>query len=106
MSVSTVMTERPACCTPNALMTDVARLMVEHDCGEIPVVEDMTSRKLAGVITDRDIATRVVAKGRNPAETRASECMTTPCVSVTADTSLEDCCLGREGGRGRHRRAG
>ena len=92
MSVATVMTENPACCTPPSSLTEVARLMVENDCGEIPVVEDMMSRKLAGVITDRDIATRVVAQGRNSADAKASDCMTTPAIAVTADTSLEDCC--------------
>lgn len=92
MTVRTVMTESPACCTPNTSLTDVARLMVDNDCGGIPVVEDATSRKLAGVITDRDIATRIVAKGRNSAEACAGDCMTTDCVTVTPDTSLQECC--------------
>jgi CBS domain-containing protein len=92
MSVATVMTENPACCTPSTALSEVARLMVDNDCGEIPVVEDMMSRKLAGVITDRDIATRIVATGRNSAEAKAVDCMTTPCVAVSADTTLEDCC--------------
>lgn len=92
MTVRTVMTQSPACCTPNTSLTDVARLMVDNDCGEIPVVEDTASRKLAGVITDRDIATRIVAKGRNSAEACACDCMTTDCVTVTPDTSLEECC--------------
>lgn len=92
MTVSRVMTENPACCTPNSSLTEVARLMVDHDCGEIPVVEDMITRKLAGVITDRDIATRIVAAGKNSADAKASDCMTTPCVSVAADASLESCC--------------
>ncbi len=92
MSVSSVMTDNPACCTPSTLVRDVARLMVDNDCGEIPVVEDLASRKLAGVITDRDIATRVVATGLNSAEALACDCMTRDCVSVTPDTTLEDCC--------------
>ena len=92
MTVASVMTKNPACCTPDTSLTEVARLMVEHDCGEIPVVEDKTGRKIAGVITDRDIATRIVAKGRNSAEACASDCMTTPCITVTPDTSMEDCC--------------
>jgi CBS domain-containing protein len=86
------MTANPACCTPNTPLSDVARLMVENDCGEIPVVEDMAGRKLAGVITDRDITTRIVATGQNSAEAKACDCMTTPCVSVTAETSLDTCC--------------
>jgi CBS domain-containing protein len=86
------MTACPACCTPSTSLTVVERLMVENDCGEIPVVEDMESRKLAGVITDRDIATRIVAAGRNSAEAAALDCMTSPAVSVQADTSLQACC--------------
>lgn len=92
MTVATVMTSCPACCTPSSSLTEVARLMVDNDCGEIPVVEDAKTRKLAGVITDRDIATRIVAAGRNSAEACAMDCMTTPAISVTSDTSLKDCC--------------
>jgi len=92
MTVSTVMTNCPACCTPNTSLVDVARLMVDNDCGEIPVVEDMDTRKLAGVLTDRDIATRVVAAGKNSAEARAVDCMTRPAISVGPDTSLQVCC--------------
>ena len=92
MTVATVMTACPACCTPSSSLTEVARLMVENDCGEIPVVEELGSRKLAGVITDRDIATRIVAAGRNSCEARAMDAMTTPAVSVHADTSLQECC--------------
>lgn len=92
MSVSSVMTDNPACCTPSTLVSDVARMMVDNDCGEIPVVEDLAGRRLAGVITDRDIATRVVATGKNSAEARACDCMTTSCVTVSPDTTLEACC--------------
>jgi CBS domain-containing protein len=92
MTVATVMTSSPACCTPNTSLTDVARLMVDNDCGEIPVVEDVQGRKLAGVITDRDIATRVVAAGKNSAEACALDCMSTPAISVGTDTSLQECC--------------
>jgi CBS domain-containing protein len=90
------MTPSPACCTPNSSLTEVARLMVDNDCGEIPVVEDMGSRKLAGVVTDRDIATRIVARGRNSAQACACDCMSSPCISVTPDTSLEEACEAME----------
>jgi CBS domain-containing protein len=92
MTVATVMTSSPACCTPSSSLTEVARLMVDNDCGEIPVVEDMKLRKLAGVITDRDIATRIVAAGRNSAEACALDCMSSPAISVHPDTSLQECC--------------
>lgn len=92
MTVASAMTKSPACCTPQSSLTDVARMMIDNDCGQIPVVEDLASRTLAGVLTDRDIATRIVAEGRNSAEALAGDCMTAPCVSVTAETSLQDCC--------------
>lgn len=62
--------------------------MVEADCGEIPVTD--ASNRLIGVITDRDIVCRVVAKGKNPSAVTAGECMTDQVVVVNEDTSLED----------------
>ena len=92
MQVKDVMTPDPACCTPDTTLRRVAEMMVEHDCGEIPVVEDMKGLKPVGVITDRDITCRTVAKGLNPLTMAASDCMTTPCVTVTPDTPLDECC--------------
>ena len=92
MTVASVMTKSPACCTPKSSLTDVARMMIDNDCGQIPVVEDLTSHKLSGVVTDRDITTRIVAEGKNTAEASACDCMSTPCISVTANTSLKSCC--------------
>ena len=92
MEVKDVMTPDPACCTPDTSLQRVAEMMVENDCGEIPVVENETNKKPVGVVTDRDIVCRTVAKGLNPLTLTASDCMTTPCVTVTPDTSLDECC--------------
>jgi len=91
MEVKDVMTPDPACCTPETPLREAARLMVENDCGEIPVVEDGASRQPVGVITDRDITCRAVAVGLNPLELRVADCMSAPCVTVTPDTPLEEC---------------
>jgi CBS domain-containing protein len=91
MKVQEIMTPNPVCCTPDSSLEDVARLMVEQDCGEIPIVESKETMRLAGVITDRDIVCRTVAQGQNPLNMTAGECMSTPSVSVTAETSIEDC---------------
>ena len=48
-----VMTPEPQCCSPETTLNEVANLMVEADCGEIPVVD--ASNRLIGVVTDRDI---------------------------------------------------
>jgi len=92
MEVKDIMTPDPACCTPDTALQRVAELMVENDCGEIPVVESAASMKPVGVVTDRDIVCRTVAKGINPLGLTAADCMTTPCVTVTPDVSLDECC--------------
>ena len=53
-----------ACCTPEHTVRQAAEIMVRHDCGEIAIVEDIETFKPIGVITDRDIAWRVVAAGK------------------------------------------
>src|SRR5207248_4454001 len=59
-----VMTPDPTCCSTNATLDEVAKLMVQNDCGEIPIVD--SSDRPIGVITDRDIVCRAVAEGKNP----------------------------------------
>ncbi len=61
MQIREIMTGDPICCTRDTGLPEVARMMVEHDCGAIPVVESRNSKIPVGVITDRDITCRVVA---------------------------------------------
>jgi CBS domain-containing protein len=91
MQVKEIMTANPACCTPNTPLQDVARAMVEHDCGEIPVVRSSSDKTLVGVVTDRDIVCRLIAKGHNPLEAPAEECMSTPVVAIRESTPIEEC---------------
>lgn len=92
MKARDLMTAQPKLCSPETTLRDVARMMVEQDCGSIPVAESDSSRKLIGMITDRDIACRAVAQGKSPTETRVSDVMSTPCVTVHLDASVQDCC--------------
>ncbi len=96
MNLTSVMTAAPACCTPQTALRVVAQLMKTHDCGLIPVVDALETHKPVGTITDRDIAIRIVAAGKNPAETTAADCMSSPCITVDADTSLRECCAQME----------
>ena len=91
MNVKDFMTADPACCTKDTSLQDVARMMLDNDCGEIPVVSTKEERKPIGVVTDRDIVIRLVAKGQNALDKRAGDCMSEPCVTVTPDMSLVDC---------------
>ena len=61
MRVKEVMTADPACCISETALQEVAQMMVDHDCGEIPVVENKETKLPIGVITDRDIVCRGLA---------------------------------------------
>jgi CBS domain-containing protein len=83
-----VMTPDPACCTPNTTLDDVAKLMAQHDCGEIPVIDP--ADRIIGVVTDRDIVCRVVAQGKNPMAYTAENCMSDPVITVNADATIAE----------------
>ena len=83
-----VMTEHPATCGVDTPLGDVAKLMVQHNCGEIPVLDE--SGDLVGVVTDRDIVCRVVASRKNPLECTAAIAMTSPVLAVKTDTPLTE----------------
>ena len=83
-----VMTVNPACCTPETPLEQVAKLMVQHDCGEIPVID--SAEHVVGVVTDRDIVSRLVAQGKNPLAYTADICMTDPVVTVLGETPIAE----------------
>lgn len=86
MYIRDVMTAAPTCCKPTDKLDVVAKMMFEHDCGEIPVCD---GTKLVGVITDRDITCRAVATGKTPMAVPASEIMTHTVHTVSQDEKIE-----------------
>jgi CBS domain-containing protein len=89
MQAQELMTRDPACCTPEDSAQKAAELMSQNDCGAIPVVDDEQSRHLCGMITDRDIAVRGVARGRG-AETKVGDLMTNDVESCSADSDIQE----------------
>jgi len=83
-----IMTPDPACCGPHTTLDEVARMMLQNDCGEIPIVD--ADNCVIGVITDRDIVCRAVARGKNPTGYTVESCMSSPAVTVDEEDSLED----------------
>jgi len=83
-----VMTHDPACCSPTTTLDQVAKMMVQNDCGEIPIID--TANRPIGVVTDRDIVCRVVAEGKNPAGHTAESAMTRSVVMVASNAKLDD----------------
>jgi len=67
---------------------DVASLMVQHNIGAVPVLQD---GQLAGIFTERDLMSRVVAAGKDPARTPVSQVMTEDPLTVAPNDPLETC---------------
>lgn len=74
MKAKDLMTADPVCCTPEDTVERAAQLMAENDCGCVPVVEDLETKKIVGTITDRDIACRCIGEGKGP-DTSVREAM-------------------------------
>jgi CBS domain-containing protein len=90
MKISDAMTKSPQCATADTSLTDIARMMIDCDCGAVPVVGDPTTRLPIGMVTDRDIVVRAVAAGLDPAAMVARDVMSTPAITIRADLSLSD----------------
>lgn len=90
MQVKDVMTPDPTCCTADTNLEEVAQMMVDCDCGSIPIVESEDSLRPVGTVTDRDIVIRTIAQGMNPLEMTAADIMSSPVITVTPDTSIEE----------------
>jgi len=76
-----------------------ATLMKEHGVGTLPVLDDPDSRKVIGIVTDRDLCVKVVAAGLDPRFAEVRECMNrdvmTCQASAEAETALEYMTRGR-----------
>jgi CBS domain-containing protein len=71
-----VMTANPICCVPEDTAQRAAQMMKDLDVGAVPVCDSSTSKKLAGILTDRDLALKIVAEGLDPKATPVSAIMT------------------------------
>ncbi len=85
--VSDVMSGRPRAVTPQTPLTEVAELMEAEDVGSIPVVDE---DRLVGIVTDRDIVVRAIAKGKDPKGMPASAISSRELVTVHPDDDLSD----------------
>ena len=98
MKAQDIMTKNPSTVTPETPVQDAARLMKNEDVGIIPVVESHGSKKLVGVITDRDIAIRVVAEGKASSSSWVRDVMTSNITTSAPGDSVKDVMelMGRE----------
>ena len=89
MRARELMTKNPACATTNASAQQVAKLMEQNDCGCVPVLDAEDTRKLVGVVTDRDLALRGIAKGKSP-DTPIWDLMSRDVACVSEDADLAE----------------
>ena len=86
-SIRNAMTENPRSISQSASVVEAARLMREEHIGSLPITDE---EKLVGMITDRDITTRVVAEAADPKMTPVEDVYSRDLVSVEPDEDLEE----------------
>lgn len=84
-----VMTKNPLCCLPEDLVTKAAGLMKSENIGSIPIVENEQTRKLVGIVTDRDLTLKIVAEGLDAKSTKVEAVMTRKVVTCRAEDDLQ-----------------
>ncbi len=86
---SDVMTENLVYCMPDEPVSKAAQLMKKEDIGPVLVVNNGRDKMLVGIVTDRDLALKVVAEGRDPRDTKVEEVMSKKLVTCRADDDVE-----------------
>jgi CBS domain-containing protein len=86
--IADVMTQRPRAVTAQTTVREAARLMDEEDVGSLPVVDE--GERLVGILTDRDVAVRVVGRGLDSDTTVVGDVASREVVALTPDHDLDD----------------
>lgn len=73
---------------PHQTVLEIAGMMVEHNIGAVPVLQN---GKLVGIFSERDLMSRVVVKGKDPAQTQVGQVMTEDPLTVAPTDPLETC---------------
>jgi CBS domain-containing protein len=89
MKCNEIMTKDPTCCLPGDTVDQAAQLMKDEDVGSVPVVADQTTKRVLGIVTDRDLAVKVVAEARQIAAVKVEEVMTRNPVTCHEDDDLQ-----------------
>jgi CBS domain-containing protein len=92
MKNSDVMTKELVYSSPGDMVSDVAKLMKMEDIGPVLIVDDSNQdkKRLVGIVTDRDLAIKVVGEGRDPQSTRVEDVMTKKVITCRADDDVQN----------------
>ena len=91
MKVREIMSRDPVCCVPEETAQNVASKMCEHNVGSFPVVSDWDSKKLVGIVTDRDLCCTIITQGLDAKTTKVRPFIHQKPVSCRPDHDLENC---------------
>lgn len=91
MNIESIMTKQPICCSPSDMVQKVAQMMRQHDVGAIPVVSDLVSKNLVGIITDRDLCISAMADGKDPRTTPIAGYFTKAVITCSPEDTLVAC---------------
>jgi CBS domain-containing protein len=83
------MTKNPFCCLPNDSVEKAASMMKRENVGSIPVIETEQTKKLIGIVTDRDLALKIIAGGLDPKSTKVNAVMTHEVVTCLEDDDVQ-----------------
>jgi CBS domain-containing protein len=89
LKANDLMTKNPSCVTPQTTVQEAASLMEREDVGSLPVVESRESMRLVGIVTDRDLTLRVLARGDSGSTPVSSAMSSGQLACVTADDDLD-----------------
>lgn len=90
LRVGDIMTKKVVVVPFGTSVPDVAKLMKKHSIGSVIVVEDKGGKHAKGIITERDIIHKILAKGKDPYKVPAEEIMSKPLRVVRPETTIED----------------
>ncbi len=91
MKIRDIMSQNPACCTAADTAQTVASILCDRNVGSMPVVASQQSRKLIGMITDRDLCCSVIAQGMDPKTTRIEQFISPAPVTCRDGENVEHC---------------
>jgi len=91
MKIREIMSRDPACCVLSDSAQAVAKLLCDRNIGSVPVVADQQTKKLVGMITDRDLCCLVVARGMDPKSTRIEKLISLKTFSCRDGENVDAC---------------
>lgn len=90
MTCREIMTQNPTCCVPSDTAARAAQIMKTDDVGPVPIVDNYGNNLLVGIVTDRDLALKVVAEGKDPSSMRLENIMSRSLVTCSPDDDIHD----------------